>query len=297
MSVTNKSVLYNAMVGTKSPIYTGFIGPQGNQTTFQAKWADIADLLFKDIIPVSGSAVTARAAFITALAHAVYNEGIRGVIENAFLAYINTLESAMTVGTFTTPLKPTLSDMARLESTMAQIESNQWLIDTISASLNSWAILYTAVPTLPDITGVPSIYLGSNPGSKTYANTVSGGVWTSGTPAKATIVAGTGVATAVAAGTSVITYTITNEFGYVNTTTLTITVLTLAVITGASSVAALATIQLADATVGGTWSSSDPTKATVSVGGLVTGVAAGTTDIKYLMADGAYVLKTITVTP
>ena len=55
-------------------------------------------------------------------------------------------------------------------------------------------------------------------------NNVSGGVWTSNNTAIATVNSSTGVVTGVAAGNVTITYTVTNAFGCVNTTTTTIQV-------------------------------------------------------------------------
>jgi hypothetical protein len=55
-------------------------------------------------------------------------------------------------------------------------------------------------------------------------NNVSGGVWTSNNTAIATVNSSTGVVTGVAAGNVTITYTVTNTFGCVNTTTTTIQV-------------------------------------------------------------------------
>jgi hypothetical protein len=52
------------------------------------------------------------------------------------------------------------------------------------------------------------------------------------------------------------------------------------------AVAVAHTITLADATSGGTWSSSAPSKATVDAGGVVTGVATGSTNISYTVTNG-----------
>lgn len=64
--------------------------------------------------------------------------------------------------------------------------------------------LLVTVTTLPDITGTLSVAAGAN---TTLANTITGGTWTSATPAKATVNASTGVVHGVASGTSIITYT------------------------------------------------------------------------------------------
>lgn len=67
-------------------------------------------------------------------------------------------------------------------------------------------------------------------------------------------------------------------------------------ITGGSTVCVGATLALSDATPGGTWASSAPAVATVSVGGVVTGVSAGVVTITYNV--GACAMTTVvTVNP
>ena len=69
--------------------------------------------------------------------------------------------------------------------------------------------------------GTNGVCVGS---TTTLTNNVSGGVWTSNNTAIATVNSSTGVVTGVAAGNVTITYTVTNAFGCVNTTTTTIQV-------------------------------------------------------------------------
>ena len=77
-----------------------------------------------------------------------------------------------------------------------------------------------------------------------------------------------------------------------------ITVITLAVITGAGTVAVGDDITLACATAGGTWTSSDDTKATVDpLTGVVHGVGAtGGINIYYTMPNGAQNSHAVIVT-
>lgn len=63
-------------------------------------------------------------------------------------------------------------------------------------------------------------------------------------------------------------------------------------ITGPASVCTGTTINLADATPGGTWSSSNNSIATISSAGVVTGVAAGTVTISYALPRGTNVAST-----
>ncbi len=71
---------------------------------------------------------------------------------------------------------------------------------------------------------------------------------------------------------------------------------TVASITGAGTICVGATLQLSDATIGGTWSSSNSSVASVNTSGLVTGNAAGTATITYTSACGLSTTATVTVT-
>ncbi|MES2702330.1 MAG: T9SS type A sorting domain-containing protein [Bacteroidota bacterium] len=67
-------------------------------------------------------------------------------------------------------------------------------------------------------------------------------------------------------------------------------------ITGPTQVCEMATITLANATAGGTWSSSDATVATINATtGVVTGVMAGTATMTYTIPTGCFVTVTDTV--
>lgn len=71
-----------------------------------------------------------------------------------------------------------------------------------------------------------------------------------------------------------------------------------AAITGSHNVCIGYTDPLTSATIGGTWSSSTPSVATVgSSTGIVTGIAAGTTTITYTIGTGCITVYSITVTP
>lgn len=91
-------------------------------------------------------------------------------------------------------------------------------------------------------------------------NSVSGGTWTSGNTARATIGATSGVVTAVSAGAVNITYTLTGGC----TATKVITVNPIAAITGLTSLCGGSATTLSNAVSGGTWSSSDLGVATIN---------------------------------
>lgn len=132
--------------------------------------------------------------------------------------------------------------------------------------------------TLP-ITGTTTVCTGS---TTALHDATTGGTWSSSAPAVATI-SGTGVVTGVTAGVTTITYAV----GACAVTTV-VTVNTAPVagsITGSANVCVGHTDNLADATPGGTWSSSAPATGSVSVAGVVTGIAAGTTTISYTVTN------------
>jgi gliding motility-associated-like protein len=141
------------------------------------------------------------------------------------------------------------------------------------------------------ITGTLSLCVGN---TTTLADATGGAhTWSSSTPGVATITSPGGVVTAVSAGTTTITYT-TNATGCTATAVVTVTALPTPIL-GTFSICPGSTTLLTDLTGGGAWSSSNPGAATISAGGLVTGVAAGVTTITYGSAT-CYVTATLTVT-
>ena len=146
-------------------------------------------------------------------------------------------------------------------------------------------VTVNALPAMGAITGAATICLGS---TTQLADTTSGGVWSSGTPSIATISAG-GLVTGIAAGKDTITYTVTSGGGCSSFVTKAITVYAIpsvGAITGAATMCAGSTTQLADTTLGGVWTSGAPAVATISTGGLVTGLTAGTSTITYTVTNG-----------
>lgn len=128
---------------------------------------------------------------------------------------------------------------------------------------------------------------------KTFTDSTAGGTWSSSNPTVASIGSTTGVLTGLTAGTTTITYTVPGS-GY---STLTITINpSPAVISGPTTVGVGSNITLTDATTGGTWSSSAVSIATITGGGVVTGVAPGVTTIMYTLSTGCSVSHADTVT-
>ncbi len=140
------------------------------------------------------------------------------------------------------------------------------------------------------ITGTLGICAG---GTSTLASSTPGGVWSSSAPAVGTISVG-GVVTAIGVGNTTIEYSLGT--GCSRSVEVTVNT-TPGANTGTAQVCIGSTTTLANATVGGTWASSDNTKATVGAAtGIVTGVATGTANITYSLAGGGcYAVTEVTV--
>ena len=140
------------------------------------------------------------------------------------------------------------------------------------------------------ISGASAVCVGS---TLSLSDGTAGGTWTSGTTANATIGSTSGVLTGVAQGTDIVNYTITST-GCVSSKTVTINPLPTA-ITGSQAVCTGSLTSLSDGTPGGTWSSSNTAKALVDGSGNVTGVAAGTSSITYMLGTGCLAKTSVTV--
>ncbi len=124
-------------------------------------------------------------------------------------------------------------------------------------------------------------------------DSTSGGAWTSGDTAVATIDP-TGLVTGVLGGNAIITYLLSPGCFV----TKNIVVNALLPITGDMAVCVASTIYLSDLTTGGTWSSSNTTVATVNPGtGAALGIASGNTVITYSLANGCTRKLALTVNP
>ena len=134
----------------------------------------------------------------------------------------------------------------------------------------------------------------------TLSDATPGGTWSNGNTAVDSINVNTGVVGGVSPGHDIITYTL-SATGCSITTSLTVNPLTpiLAVLT---DVCVGLTINLSDATPGGTWTSGNTTIATViaagSTAGTVTGVTAGVDTVYYtITATGCATQLSVTVDP
>ncbi len=122
-------------------------------------------------------------------------------------------------------------------------------------------------------------------------DSTTGGHWSSTNTGVAIVGSSSGIVTGVSAGLCVISYTVGTSSVIVSFTVNPVP----SAITGIRTVCVGSTTGLADTVGGGTWSSSS-TNATVSSGGLVTGVAAGTTIITYSVG-GCLATAIVTINP
>ena len=137
--------------------------------------------------------------------------------------------------------------------------------------------------------------------ANTLSDAVSGGTW-SCNPASVATIDPFGVVYGVASGTATVTYTV---IGTCNTATAFYTVsvntsASVSPITGASTVCQGSSISLADASGGGSWSSSNTAIASVDGSGVVTGTGSGSVIINYNLVTGcgiATASQAVTVNP
>lgn len=159
---------------------------------------------------------------------------------------------------------------------------------TLGTCLTQPYLLVSAPPAA--ISGITTICVGN---SATLTSATSGGTWSSTDPSVATIGSSTGVVTGVTTGTTTISYIVGS--GCFRTAVVTVNAAA-STSTGPDEVCMGQTITVANSTGGGTWSSSNTSRATVTTyTGVVTGVSAGTVNISYRIGGGCTTIKTVTV--
>ncbi len=158
---------------------------------------------------------------------------------------------------------------------------------TCGSSSSSANITITALPNAGTVSGAVSVCSGSL--TTFSSNGTSGGTWSSNNNLVATVNPTTGVVTGAGVGTATISYMVTNTCGTaIATKDITINALpNSGVLSGAATLCVESTTPFTTTgNGGGSWSSSDPSVATVDpVTGLVTGVAAGATSISYTVTS------------
>jgi subtilisin-like proprotein convertase family protein len=168
---------------------------------------------------------------------------------------------------------------------------------TVTNSLGSGGcsstMIVTVTPSPAAIGGTTSICVGA---CTTLTDASTGGTWSISPAGVATIISGTGLMCGSAAGTATVTY----ATGCPTTTVITVNALPGA-ITGTLSVCSGSATTVADATTGGTWSSSNSAVASIgSLTGIITGGSvsvATTATITYSMPTGCVKTAIVTVNP
>ncbi len=160
----------------------------------------------------------------------------------------------------------------------------------ITATGCSRSVNVTVNPLPAGITGTTTVCEGV---TSALASATPGGVWASGSTAIASVTA-SGVVTGNAAGNATISYTLPT--GCRTTTSFHVDALP-ADIAGATSVCLGQQASVTNATINGTWSSSDPSVASIDASGMITGQAVGSVTITYTLLTGCYKTRSFVVNP
>ena len=148
------------------------------------------------------------------------------------------------------------------------------------------------VSTIGPVTGSLTLCVGL---TSALSNIATGGTWSIAPTAVAAVNTTSGVVTGVAAGVATVTYTLSS--GCTVTNTLIVYGLPNA-ITGPTQVCQGQTITVGDSSPGGIWSSSTPSIAAISSGGVISGGGvAGTAVISYTLPTTCYSTRVVTVNP
>ena len=195
-----------------------------------------------------------------------------------------------------TPGVATIDALGLVTAIKAGTSSISYVVTTnnCSTTVNS-TITVNALPIVASITGSTNVCVGA---TSQLSNTTPDGIWTSGTPAVATINS-SGLVSGVKPGTSQIDYTV-SLLGCSTTKSTTVNTFSMPSvnpITGDLTVCAGATTLLSNTTPNGVWSSANQAVATISNTGLVSGLTGGTSQISYTVTtNGCSTIQNVTFT-
>jgi len=171
--------------------------------------------------------------------------------------------------------------------------------NSCGTTIATFPFTVSPTPSAGSITGISTACPGT---TAALSDGVSGGTWSSGAPAVATI-STSGIVTGVAVGSTVISFIVTNSCGTAIATypfTVSATPTAGAITGAASTVCVGSVITFADPVSGGAWSSSNTSVAMISSAGAVTGVSGGSAVISYTVTSGcgtAHATVIVTVNP
>ncbi len=162
--------------------------------------------------------------------------------------------------------------------------------------------LSSVVVTVHPLTVPGVITGGTSPmcvGTSTFLSaSVSGGTWVSSSPTVASVGLVSGLVTSLSAGTTLISYIVGGFCGTVHTTINVAVSSTPTAISGSSTLCLGANTLYTNGVSGGTWSSSDPTIASIDASsGLVSGVNIGSAVVTYVLSTGCRNTHPVIVTP
>lgn len=250
---------------------------------------------------VTNSCGTAYATVIVTVTTTVSAGTITGS-STVCAGYATTLSDAIAGGTWSSGALAiaTVSSAGVVSGVATGTATISYTVSTACGTAYATRVVSVTVSPSPGtITGPLTICLGS---TTTLANSVSGGIWTSSNTAVAPVGTASGIVTGTAVGTATISYTVISSCGSANATAV-VSVNTTPMtgpITGSANICIGTPSSLADAAGGGTWSSSNTAIATVSSGGMVSGVTTGTATISYIIATScgtASATKVVTIYP
>jgi uncharacterized protein YjdB len=200
-----------------------------------------------------------------------------------------TLTNTIAGGTWTSSA-PAVATVGSASGTVTGVAAGTSEITyTLAAGCYKTAVI--TINAIPVISGTLELCDGS---STTLTATPTGGTWVSGSPAVVTVDSLTGEITGVSGGTSSITYTGTNSC--IAVVQVGVNASMGGAISGPSGVCNGFTAAMTHATSGGTWTSSDTTKATInSSTGLLTALSVGSTTITYSVGGTCFRTKWVAI--
>lgn len=263
--------------------------PTGGTWSSSSTWNAIVDLASGDVSGVHAGVVTITYALGGCYAYHTMTVNAAPIISgpgSVCTGSAITLTATPAGGSWTSGSP----SVASVGSTGVVTGLTPGVINIYYTSLGCYSYKTITVDAVPaTIAGSTTTSVGS---TTTLSDATPGGIWSSSNTGVATVGSASGVVTGVSNGSCNITYSVGGCYVYTYFTVATTTILP---ITGGTTTCVGSTVMQADGTPGGTWSSSDPTIATIHpVTGLVTGISAGTVIITYSVGPG-YVTRSFTV--